>query len=231
MNNFFTAEISSINRAEALRYLACGDNKPDEKVTALMDRCEKKLLSAVSGKYTYRIYDIISNDGCAVKLDGCTLEMTGHDICSHLDGCSKAALMCATVGAEVDKLIRLEQVSDMAEAVVIDAMSGCAIEAVCDMAEEQIRSEFPDMYMTWRFSAGYGDLPIDIQRQFLEVTNAGRAIGLFSNENSILTPKKSVTAVIGLSEKPVDKKKRGCAACNLKETCIFRKKGSRCTYE
>ncbi|MGN0609272.1 MAG: methionine synthase [Oscillospiraceae bacterium] len=225
-----TVKIESINRKEALRYLAFKGDEPDENLQRLMDECEKKLTAAAKGRYTYRIFDIAENSGEKVVLSGCTLEMTGRDICAHLAGCEKAALLCATVGADVDTLIRREQVEDMASAVITDAMAGCAIEQVCDKAEEAIRESCPQMFMTWRFSAGYGDLPIELQRQFLDVTNAGRTIGVFANENNILTPKKSVTAVIGLSASPVEKKRSGCTVCKIRENCAYRKKGIRC-YE
>lgn len=224
-----TVKIEVINRSEALRYLAAGGSTPDENLTALMDICEEKLIAAAKGKYIYRVFDIAENSGERVVLNGCTLEMTGKDICSHLSGCEKAVLLCATIGSDVDVLIRREQVSNMAAAVVIDAMSGCAIEYICDKAEEDIRKSFPDMNMTWRFSPGYGDLPIDCQKKFVEVVNAGRTIGLNVNESFIMIPRKSVTAVIGLSAEPIEKKRRGCAVCSMRERCEFRKRGSRCT--
>ncbi len=228
LNNFYTVGLDGINRAEALRYLSGGDT-PDEKLSALMDKCEKKLLNAISGKFTYRVFGIKSIAENTVILDNCALVMTGRDICAHLSGCRSAALMCATIGGEADRLIRTEQISDMAAAVITDAMASCAVEQVCDKAEEIIRGENPGMFMTWRFSAGYGDFPLSVQRLFLDVTDAGRSIGLFANENSVLTPKKSVTAVIGLSDMPIENKRRGCASCRMKNDCIFRKKGSRCT--
>lgn len=225
-----TVKIEPINRAEALRYLAAGGSTPDEYLSALMDSCEKKLLAAAKGKYIYRVFDIAENNGEKVVFGGCTLEMTGSDICTHLSGCEKAVLLCATIGSDVDVLIRREQVSDMASAVVIDAMAGCAIEQVCDKAEDDVRQSFPEMSMTWRFSPGYGDLPIACQKKFVEVVNAGRTIGLNVSESFIMIPRKSVTAVIGLSEEPIEKKRRGCAVCSMRDRCTYRKNGSRCTY-
>lgn len=94
----------------------------------------------------------------------------------------------------------------MASAVVIDAMAGCAIEQVCNKAEEVIRESFPEMNMTWRFSPGYGDMPIDCQKKFVDAVNASREIGLNVSESFIMIPRKSVTAVIGLSKEPIEKK-------------------------
>jgi hypothetical protein len=231
LNNFFTVDIPNIDRNEALRYLAYGGKVPDENLTAYMDKCEEELLKCTKGKFTFRVFDIKINDGEKVTLDGCTLVMAGKDICSHLEGCSKAVLMCATVGGDTDKLIRTMEVTDMASAVITDAMAGCAVEYVCNKAEEKIREEYPNMYMTWRFSPGYGDMPITLQNRFLDVTNASRTIGLFASENHILTPRKSVTAVIGLSDEKIEKKRQGCIVCRVKDKCELRKVGRRCTDE
>lgn len=40
-------------------------------------------------------------------------------------------MMCATIGSEIDKLIRISQISDMARAVVLDSFASVAVEQVC----------------------------------------------------------------------------------------------------
>lgn len=226
MNNI---KLEYIDKNEALRWLGV-KGEPDEKLAALMDECEKKLLEAVNGRFVYRVFDIAANYSDRIKLDGCSLVLTGKDVCEHLKDCEKAALMCATVGAETDRLVRYEQTADMASAVVMDAMAGCAVEQICDIAEKAIAEAMPKMFMTWRFSPGYGDLPIELQSRLLDAVNAQRTVGVNANENSILTPKKSVTAIIGLSSAEIEKKRTGCMICKLKESCAFRQKGIRC-YE
>ena len=109
-------------------------------------------------------------------------------------------------------------------------MSSDVIAQVANIGEELIVSENPTHYTTWRFSPGYGDYPIELQSDFLRLLDAPRKIGLCTNNNSILTPTKSVTAVMGLSENPVDRKRRGCQSCNLAKTCKFRKAGTHCGF-
>ena len=70
------------------------------------------------------------------------------------------------------------------------------------------------------------DLPLDLQAGFLRALDAGRKLGITANESSLLIPCKSVTAVIGLSEKPQGAKIRGCGYCSLRETCEYRKEGT-----
>ena len=230
MKNTYNVVIDKIDRSETLRYLS-HRSAPDEKFTVILDRCEKRLLAAIKGscRFTYRILTVKScSDGC-VSFPDCVMTLTGKDICEHLDGCGEAALLCATIGSAADALIRKLQLTDMAEAVITDAMAGCAIEYVCNEAEKAIIGSCPDRNITWRFSPGYGDLPIELQEQFLSTVGAQKSIGLYATESCMLTPLKSVTAIIGLSHSPIEKKRRGCSVCNLRGDCLYRKNGARCT--
>ena len=116
----------------------------------------------------------------------------------------------------------------MAKAVVLDALASVAVEQLCQKLEDQIGRDFTQYYKTWRFSPGYGDLPVTLQRDFLNVLDAPRKIGVCTNESSMLTPAKSVTAVVGLSREEIKKKRRSCTDCTLRERCAFRKAGERC---
>ena len=138
--------------------------------------------------------------------------------------------MCATLGADTDRLIRTAEITDISSAFVMDAMASAAIEDICRLADEEIKKQLPDCFFTWRFSPGYGDFPIEIQKDFLETLNAPKRIGLCTGDNNILIPRKSVTAVAGISENPVPKKRRGCASCNMAETCAFRRRGDHCGF-
>ena len=109
-----------------------------------------------------------------------------------------------------DKVISEHQINDMTSALILDSMASTAIEQVCDAAEKEIKEKInKDNFMTWRFSPGYGDLPITLQREFVRVTDAEKRIGLTVNEGGILLPRKSVTAIIGLSKEPIPKQRRG----------------------
>ena len=44
----------------------------------------------------------------------------------------------------------------------------------------------------------------------------------------LMNPAKSVTAVIGLSERPQPARVRGCGYCALRETCQYHKEGKSC---
>lgn len=210
-------ELEKLNRNEAVRYLGGAGIRLNYRMDVLMDECEKAVLEKASPKYLY-----------VEKNLPCPQIMGGKDIESHLNGCEKAIVMCATVGSEVDKLIRISQISDMARAVVMDSLASVAVEQVCNAFDKIIAEKYSDYNMTFRFSPGYGDYPIELQKIILQMLDAPKKIGLCTNDNFLLTPTKSVTAVLGLSKNPIERKKRGCAICNMRDTCKFRRKGLHC---
>ena len=212
--------LSSLDRAEAVRYLGGAGIALDERMNALLDDCERELLRTIDAKYLYKLIDL-----------PCEPLTPGEDIRAHLEGCSRAAVMCATLGAGVDRLLRVSQIADMSRAVVLDSRAAAAIEQVCDEVERRIADGFPGQYLTFRFGPGYGDYPLSTQKHLLRLLDAPRKIGLSLNDSLLLTPTKSVTAVIGLSDRPIPRRKRGCAVCSLRETCAYRKRGTHCGFE
>lgn len=219
--------INSVNIAEALRYMGQRGAEISEEFRSIISECEKKLLKSISPKYTYRCFDIEHTDAGAAVCNT-TLVLSGKDIREHLCGCEKAVLMCATIGGGADELIRRLSLSDMSESFITDALASALIEQVCDHAEKEIKEKFPDMYMTWRFSPGYGDFPIYQQKDFLNVTDAHKRIGLYLSEGGMMIPSKSVTAVMGLSGKPISPKKQSCSGCSMSDRCELKKRGERC---
>ncbi len=220
-------ELEKLDRAEAFRYMGHKGGEIPENINALADECEERLLSAAAPKYVYALFDTEhTSDGVLVK--NTSLILRGASISSHLSTCEKCVLMAATLGVGADSVIRGYESKAMEKAVIADCLASAAIEQVCSRAEEEIQSKLKGMSFTWRFSPGYGDFPLDIQRDFLAVLNAEKRIGLTATENLILIPRKSVTAVIGVSEHEIPKGQRVCGACNMRDKCAFRKNNTHC---
>lgn len=219
--------VEQLNRAEALRYMGQASGVCDEQLEQVMEVAEQILLKTIKPRYLFKVFDIrMCEDG--VELSNCSLRLPGNDIKQHLEKCEKAVLMCATLSSDVDALIRKEELQDVLRAFAVDCLASVAIEQLCDKVELVIKENFSEYEMTWRYGVGYGDLPISLQKDFLNVMNAPKMIGLNVTNSNILTPRKSVTAIIGLSKEKIEHAKRGCAVCNMRETCQYRKKGNRC---
>jgi len=202
-------------RKEALRYLGCR-GEPDYQTALLLERAEKEL-SSLNPAFCCRI----------MEKSECGMLLQGNDIKEHLSGCERVVIFAATLGAAFEKLLRTAEISNMAYAVVLDAYGSAYIEDYCNRWEAELH-EKTGGFFTWRYSPGYGDYPISVQSDFIRFLSADKQIGLTATENHILIPRKSVTAVIGIGEKPQQKEKRSCESCNMKKTCKFRKDGQGC---
>lgn len=211
---------------EALRYLGAGGDAPEElrrQVAAAAD----ELAAAVQPRYTYKIYDLDHTEG-RICLRGAGVALTGETAERMLAQCDQAALLACTLGATFDAQLLAAQARDMARAVILDACGSAFVESGCDTVEQEIAARFPDRYLTDRFSPGYGDLPLSLQPDICTVLDAARRLGVHVTESLILNPVKSVTAVIGLSDKPQMARIRGCGFCSMRETCLLRKGGKHC---
>lgn len=218
--------LTTVDRVQALRYAGM-HGAPDAHLSALTDICEKRLLSAVSPRSCERVY-ALARSPKGILCKGSRLLLTGRDIEAHLEGCTHALLLCVTLGEGADRAIRAAQAEDVTAGLLMDAMASAAVEQVCDLAEAAMLAKLPEFHAAWRFSPGYGDLPLDIQGDFLAAVDAPRRVGVCVSDSGLLLPRKSVTAIIGLSDKPLERHRMGCSACNLANTCPYRAKGAHC---
>lgn len=222
-------KLEKLNRDEAFRYMGHKDGEIPGNIEALTDECEQSLLESITPKYVWRVFDI-GKTAEGVEVKGTPLLFGGKNIAAHLRGCEKCVLLCATLGIGADSVIRRYEASEMEKAVVADCLASAAIEQVCNLAEEEIAAQLEGYNFTWRYSPGYGDFPLDIQADFIRTMDAAKRIGLNVSESLILIPRKSVTAVMGISQHEISKGRRGCGCCNLKGQCEFRKRGSHCGW-
>ena len=210
---------------EALRYL--GVPHPTEDMRRDAERLADELSDTIQPRYVYRVFGLEHLSDC-IRLQGDNVDLAGSSAQTMLAGCKQAALLACTLGARFDAKLLAFQARDMAKAVLYDALGSAFVEAGCNQAERELAARFPDLYLTDRFSPGYGDLPLALQPQLCAALDGGRRLGLTVSQSLLLNPVKSVTAVIGLSDSPQPARIRGCAYCNLRETCAIRKGGSTC---
>ena len=75
-----------------------------------------------------------------------------------------------------------------------------------------------------RFSPGYGDAPLSASEDLIALLDATRRIGLSMTRSYMMTPIKSITALIGISERNEDRR-RDCSNCPAGPDCPYRKGG------
>lgn len=223
-----TPRLTGIDRDEALRYLGWKGGAVAEETIRALDRCAALLLGAAQPRAVWRLFER-SEDG---ELVGAGFALQGKAVRALLDGCGQVVLMAATLGAQVDALLRRAQVEDMARAVMLDACASAAIENVCDNLCADIAAQVLPKSLTERFSPGYGDLPLAQQADFCRVLDTPRRIGVSLTPGGLMVPQKSVTALMGVADSPAaGRRRRGrgaCESCALASTCAYRKDGQRC---
>ena len=214
------------NIDEILRYLRVRGEAP-EKLRAQVEAAAEELAETLRPQFVYRVFPLERGDG-GINLQGGGVTLTGGLASKMLRSCDAAVLLCCTLGMEFERRLRALERRDMGKAVILDACGSAWVESGCDAAEREIADRFSGRFLTDRFSPGYGDLPLSLQRSVLDALDAKRRLGIHLSESFLMTPSKSVTAVIGLSDTPQPARVRGCGYCAMKGNCDYRKGGTTC---
>lgn len=212
-----------IDKKEALRYMGYRGQKIDHAMQGLLEACMEEVRSVSRENYTYEIFDIERKPE-GLYLKGTTLLLQGRDIGAHLEKSVKCAVMAVSLGLEIDKRLSFYSRTDLTRSLVFDACAAAAVEALCDEVQEGIEAEAGKLglQITARFSPGYGDFSIDIQKELVRTLKTYEKFGLGVNESSIMIPRKSVTAVIGMQEENCGTREHKCISCT-DENCTYRK--------
>lgn len=198
-----------------------GKNQPDEAVLRQIDACVAELTRASSMKTVNRVFELRHLSTKEIMLG--ELRIESEKLSKHLRNCGKAILFAATLGTGADLLLRRWSVADMSKAVIMQASAAAVIEAYCDACQKELSVEVAKegLYLRSRFSPGYGDFSLDYQKELLNLLDAPKRIGLTVTDSMMLTPTKSVTAVMGLTAEKESCNVHKCATCEAVD-CPFR---------
>ena len=204
---------------QAARYMGAKDGG-DETLRALLERWAPPLRAAAAPRAVWLRAPV----GALGDL------WQGSDIQRHLAGCTEAVLLAVTLGPGADAQIRRAGVGDVAAGAASDALASVLAEQAADAAEARLRAlaAAEGMYLTGRYSPGYGDWPIGVQPRIAALLDTPRRIGLCVTGTCLMLPRKSITAALGLSRTPVTGRRAGCAHCALRDKCEYRKRGETC---
>lgn len=218
-----------VDKSEALRYLGYAgqatDGILDERIDELIEACER--MSKPS--FLYRIFPVEETPE-GVRLTGSSLLLEGDAIREHLHGARACAVMACTLGLANEAAARQMQAKSPLDALVFGAAGSSLVECAADACEAAIVAEAAasGLHTNWRFSPGYGDLPLSIQPALVRALSADKKLGITVTKSDLLIPVKSVTAFVGLFDEPQAHTKRTCAGCACAAHCSLRKAGTPC---
>ena len=208
----------------------------DEKEVRRYSRAEKieqsLIDSAISDAIIYAnphgIFNIFDYDykSSNIIFDNKNIFLRGSSIKKHLDLCEKVSILAVTIGEDIENEIsNASAKGNYTHALLLDAAATEAVEESADLLEKIIEREAnrEGFFLTSRFSPGYGDFPLTMQEEILELA-MGRKIGISLTSSLMLTPRKSITAIIGFKRENNTHKNHDCDKCD-KTDCNFRNKG------
>lgn len=185
-----------IDKGEILRYCKA---KADCATLLLIDDCIGEAEDKLSYKVCYAFSDVRVEGEC-VDLGFCSVK--SHSLARCLEGCYRIIVFAATVGVGIDRLISRYSITSPSRAVVFQALGSERVEALCDAFCDEMKNNLAKSgdLLRPRFSPGYGDLSIEVQRDIFAFLNPAAKIGITLNENCFMLPQKSVTAIIGVKK-------------------------------
>ncbi len=190
---------------------AGGKGEAESSLPSILDECEKACLPLLTPKV---VYAELTKEELFALVPSAAKSAGLNEV---LFDAEKVILFAATVGLSVDRLIaRYAQISPV-KALFFQALGAERIESLCDLfCEEWERKK--GVSLGRRYSAGYGDFPLEAQKDIFSALDCPKRIGLTLTDSLMMTPTKSVTAIVPIGGK---KCKTSCETCE-KTDCGYR---------
>ena len=195
---FIKAELlAPPNKAEILRYMRAPSGDPAG--CHLPGECLPQAMAALDCRVCGKEL-ALTVDELGVTLDG--IEVKSRSLANYFRDCSRVFAFAATVGIHLDRLILRHSSTSPATALCYHAIGTERIEALADYFCENLAKRYEKSgTLKPRFSPGYGDAPLSLQRQLFALLDCTRHIGITLTDTGLITPTKSITALVGIKER------------------------------
>lgn len=213
-----------VSRREICRYLGIRNGMPDPQTAALVESVVKELDQVIQPREFHQSFllRVLEDEQHTVDL-GC-FQTHSRSLERNLRGCSEVIIFAATIGSRVDMLLRRYSLTEPSRGVVMQAASAAFIESWCDQINDHLKetARKNGLYLRPRFSPGYGDFPLENQKDIFQALQAEKRAGIVLTDSLLMLPSKSVTAVIGAGQEDLSCVREGCEVCT-KADCLYRR--------
>ena len=152
-------------------------------------------------KVALRILDIDTCDEQKVTFKENPIVIENDKVAKMLRNASKGVFFMVTIGFMLEReMQKMISKGDMTEGMALDAIGSETTDAVADYLHHELLTQLAEsngFKITPRFSPGYGEWSLGIQKDILALCN-GKAIGISLSDSCLMHPRKSVSAVLGL---------------------------------
>ncbi len=160
---------------------------PGRLPPALLARCEGALREALDCRWAARRVCL------AEELPALPPDF----LAGQLKGCRHAFVLAVTLGHGVDRLLARLSLLSQTEYLLADGIASALAEAACGEVDARLSAGLSCLP---RFSPGYGALPLSLQPSLLSLLDAGRQLGITLSSSLLMSPSKSITAILGIRE-------------------------------
>ncbi len=184
---------------DALRYMRVPPTVHDDELIQTVRDAFTRLENFVTPRCVWGRFHIVHFDG-GIEIEGAYLY--SNNIARLTQRSDECYLLAATLGQEVDRQISIAQQKNMLDGMALDACASVRIDAFIDqfIIENVKLSLHEGEKLTQRFSPGYGDLSMNAIEDIITILNAQKRIGLSVTRSLMMSPIKSVTAIIGINK-------------------------------
>ena len=124
---------------EAVRYLGYGKHAVDDQTLALIRDSFEDLERVAKRRIVYRIFELKVSDEEHLNIEG--LEITSRNLAKNMKGCTQVVMLGATLGVEVDMLMKRYSLTEMSRTVVLQACAAAMLEEYLNNWQKSLKEE------------------------------------------------------------------------------------------
>jgi hypothetical protein len=213
----FNYESCSINEIKIVELLGYDIDTVPEPVMETISSIIKQLPPKVRLQSGFKIFipRKVKLDGNYFIIDNRTFSC-GKIIYSSLKHSDTIAFLISSIGEEIENWSKYSMYNEeMLKGYLIDKIASELVEQLADKTELLLEDELIDMELkaTNRYSPGYCGWSVADQQNLFSLLPS-KFCGVTVNDTSMMTPIKTVSAVIGIG-KNVEKKNYECSICEI----------------
>ncbi|MBQ7155298.1 MAG: methionine synthase [Synergistaceae bacterium] len=188
------------NITDALRYMRVPPEGRSEELVRTVREAFTRLEGVITPRIVWGRFHVIHFDG-GIEIEGGYIY--SRDISRLTARSDECYVLAATLGHDTDRQIALAQRKNMLDGLALDACASVRVDDFVDgaVSREIVPSLRGGEHLTSRFSPGYGDLSMNVTEDIIAVLDATKRIGLSVTRSLMMSPVKSITAIIGLFNK------------------------------
>lgn len=178
------------------------EKRVNPEINRLLDEEMDRIQALIQPAGIYRLLQIKSRSSEKITFQNNPFVIESVQVARLLKESDPVVLFMVTIGPalehEVESLISKGEIT---RGVILDAIGSEMAESCANQLHWDILDKTAGesgFRVTARFSPGYGDWPVTIQREIAR-TCGGSTIGIVVTESSMMIPRKSVSAVLGFT--------------------------------